>query len=73
MFTGIIEECGSVKAVRKGAVSAVIEISASDVLEGTRVGDSIAVNGVCLTVTSLSPAGFTADVMHETLRRSSLG
>lgn len=73
MFTGIVEECGSVKAVRKGASSAVVEISASAVLEGTRVGDSIAVNGVCLTVTSLKPGSFTADVMHETLRRSSLG
>ena len=73
MFTGIIEELGTVKALRKGAASAVIEVEASVVLEGTKLGDSIATNGVCLTVTGLTPTSFTADVMHETLRRSSLG
>lgn len=73
MFTGIIEEVGRVKAVARGSASATIEIEASTVLEGTKVGDSIATNGVCLTVTSLTPSTYTADVMHETLRRSSLG
>ena len=73
MFTGIIEELGTVKALRKGAASAVIEVEASTVLEGTKLGDSIATNGVCLTVTGLTPTSFSADVMHETLRRSSLG
>ncbi|MGN0072477.1 MAG: riboflavin synthase [Coriobacteriales bacterium] len=73
MFTGIIEELGTVKGIRKGAASAVIEIGAAKVLEGTKLGDSIATNGVCLTVTGLTPSGFTADVMHETLDRSSLG
>ena len=48
-------------------------VKARKVLEGTRIGDSIAVNGVCLTVTSIQPDGFTADVMAETIRRSSLG
>ena len=48
-------------------------MKARKVLEGTRIGDSIAVNGVCLTVTSIQPDGFTADVMAETIRRSSLG
>ena len=73
MFTGIIEELGHVKSIRKGDVSAQLEIEASTVLEGTKIGDSIATNGVCLTVTSLAPTSYTADVMHESLRRSSLG
>lgn len=73
MFTGIIEEIGSVKRVSVGGKSGSIEIAAKKVLEGTKVGDSIAVNGVCLTVTSLGSSSFTADVMAETLRRSSLG
>ena len=73
MFTGIIEEVGSVKAVLRGKNSAKLEIAAQKVLEGTQLGDSIAVNGVCLTVTALSAAGFSADVMFETLERSNLG
>lgn len=70
MFTGIIEETGTVSS-RSTGTSLCIEADA--VLEGTVVGDSIAVNGVCLTVTSLSGGTFTADVMPETLRRTSLG
>ena len=73
MFTGIIEEIGTVKDIRKGAASALLTIEASTVLEDVSLGDSIAVNGVCLTVTSYSSSRFTADVMHETLNRSSLG
>lgn len=69
MFTGIIEEVGTVRHVGQGC----LELAARTVLDGTRLGDSIAVNGVCLTVTALSSSGFTADVMPETLRRSSLG
>ena len=69
MFTGIIEEIGTVRRVSDGR----LELSVKKVLEGTKVGDSIAVNGVCLTVTSLDGTGFTADVMPETLRRSNLG
>ena len=72
MFTGIVEEVGTLKAIRKGAHSAVLEIQAKVVLEDIHLGDSIAVNGVGLTATSFPPAGFTADVMHETLNRSSL-
>ena len=53
--------------------SGVLAVKAKKVLERTKIGDSIAVNGVCLTVTSLQPDGFTADVMAETIRRSSLG
>ena len=73
MFTGIVEEIGTVRRVISGQMDGNLEIQAKLVLEGTKVGDSIAVNGVCLTVTSLRDGGFTADVMPETLRRSNLG
>lgn len=73
MFTGIIEEVGTVKTVQRSGSSSFIEIEAKKVLEGTQLGDSIAVNGVCLTVTQLSSSHFRADVMNETLSRSSLG
>ena len=73
MFTGIIEELGTINNIRKNAASAVLTIDASTVLEDVHMGDSIAVNGVCLTVTSFTSTSFTADVMHETLNRSSLG
>jgi riboflavin synthase len=100
LFTGIIEEIGKVKSIRRGAKSVMLEIEAQTVLQGTQVGDSIATNGVCLTVTSLPSSGasslsgnasslvgsdiiaaktktktkatFTADVMPETLSRTSL-
>ena len=72
MFTGIVEEMGTIRSIRKGTHSAVLEIQAKVVLEDIHVGDSIAVNGVCLTATSFTPSTFTADVMHETLNRSSL-
>lgn len=72
MFTGIIEEKGIIKNIKKNPASAVITIQAEKVLEGTQIGDSIAVNGVCLTVTGMGADFFTADIMHETLRRSSL-
>lgn len=72
MFTGIVEEIGTIQEIRQGQHSAILKIQAAKVLEDTKVGDSIAVNGVCLTVTSLSKGCFLADVMHETLNRSSL-
>lgn len=72
MFTGIIEEVGKIKSIRQGVCSFTLEIEAENILEGTLVGDSIATNGVCLTVTSLTGHGFTADVMPETVRRTSL-
>ena len=72
MFTGIIEEVGTIKAMTAGESSGDIRVHARKVLEGTKIGDSIAVNGICLTVTSLQPDGFTADVMAETVRRSAL-
>lgn len=71
MFTGIIEEVGCIRSMTRGARSIAIEIDAHIVTQGTRVGDSIATNGVCLTVTSITPNGFTADVMPETMRRTS--
>ena len=73
MFTGIIEEIGTIRTINRGAASAVLTIAAETVLKDVHLGDSIAVNGVCLTVTSFSKKQFTADVMHETLNRSSLG
>ena len=73
MFTGIIEEIGKIDFIKKGTQSAVLGIRCQKVLEGTKIGDSIAVNGVCLTVTSLHEQGYMADVMAETLERSSLG
>lgn len=73
MFTGIIEETGQIRHMQLTGQSGVLAVKAKKVLEGTKIGDSIAVNGVCLTVTSLQPDGFTADVMAETIRRSSLG
>ncbi len=73
MFTGIIEEVGHIKAIQTGAKSCRLEVEAHRVMEGTAVGDSIATNGVCLTVTSLTDHGFTADVMPETMRRTALG
>lgn len=72
MFTGIVEEVGTVKQIAQGQHSAVLTIRAQTVLEHTKVGDSIAVNGICLTVTRLFPDSFSADVMHETLNRSAL-
>lgn len=72
MFTGIIEEMGTVKSLNIQGNSGSISILAKKVLEGTAIGDSIAVNGICLTVTTMNADGFTADVMAETVRRSSL-
>lgn len=69
MFTGIVEEIGTVKALLPGG----LEIHAKKVLEDAHLGDSIAVNGVCLTVTSMTAHSFIVDVMPETFRRSSLG
>ena len=72
MFTGIIEEVGLIRHIARGRDSAVLTIGATTVLEGTKLGDSIAVDGICLTVTSMGTDYFTADVMHETLNRSAL-
>ena len=73
MFTGIIEEIGTVRRIEHVAKGARLTIQAKTVLEDTRIGDSIATNGVCLTVVSMTGDSFSADVMAESLRRSSLG
>jgi len=72
MFTGIIEELGIVKNLQLRPTSAVMTIEAQKVMENTRIGDSIAVNGVCLTVTELALNHFTVDVMAETLAKTNL-
>ena len=73
MFTGIVEEVGTIKNIKKGSKSAILTIQGDVVTKGSNLGDSIAVNGVCLTVTSLSGNTFIADVMAESMRRTSLG
>lgn len=73
MFTGIIEEVGRVASVVPAGGGARVEIAASRVLEGTREGDSIATDGVCLTATRLTGVGFEADCSAETLRLTTLG
>jgi riboflavin synthase len=73
MFTGIIEEMGSVKALRRDAGSAQLTIFATTVLGNTALGDSICVNGVCLTVVDIGRSEFSADVANETLKVTGLG
>lgn len=73
MFTGIIEELGTVKALRREAGAARLTLSAAKVLDGTALGDSICVNGVCLTVVQMNSTEFSADVAVETLRVTNLG
>lgn len=77
MFSGIVEEVGKIKTIKKQEQGAILEIEGADknsvIFEDLALGDSVAVNGVCLTVTSIKDHCFLADVMHETLNRSSLG
>ena len=73
MFTGIIEELGSVRSIEERGENARLVITAHVVTEGTNHGDSIAVNGVCLTALDIEPDSFAADVSRETLQRSTLG
>lgn len=73
MFTGIVEERGEVVGIDKLADAARLSIRGPITVSDAQIGDSIAVNGVCLTVTSVDGDAFTADVMLETLQRSSLG
>lgn len=72
MFTGIIEEVGTVQKIARQHQALAITIQASVVLEDVKTGDSIAVNGVCLTVTAFTATSFTADVMPETFQATSL-
>lgn len=73
MFTGIIEEIGTVKSIIKGAKSAQLAIKAHHIFTDLKLGDSVAVNGVCLTVSKLNGDIFEADTMAETLNRTDLG
>lgn len=73
MFTGLITEIGVISSITHGPDSAALEITAPKTITSVAIGDSIAVNGVCLTATSLSDKGFTADVMVQTLKMTSLG
>lgn len=72
MFTGIIEEIGKVERTQKDTCNCRLSIKASKILEDIHLGDSIAVNGICLTVTCFNPQSFTADVMNETWNRTAL-
>ena len=73
MFTGIIEEVGEVVSVKRGKVSSRLKIKGGRIFDDINLGDSIAVNGVCLTASALDRDTFEADVMAETLRRTNLG
>lgn len=73
MFTGLVEEKGCLEEIRASSMSSILTIRAKQVLEGVQLGDSIAVNGVCLTVTSFSENRFTCDVMPETMKKTNLG
>lgn len=73
MFTGIVEEMGQIQNVKRNIKSSVLSIKGNKIFEDIHIGDSISVNGVCLTVTTFNNNIFTADVMNETLSRSSLG
>lgn len=73
MFTGIVEEVGEIRGIKKGEKSSILSIKANKVIEDVKLGHSICTNGVCLTVTNIYGNIFDADVMAETLRRSNLG
>jgi riboflavin synthase len=73
MFTGIIEELGTVRRITPNATGAQLEIQCTTVLEDARVGDSIAVNGCCLTLVSVGNDGYSVDAVEETLKLTSLG
>ena len=72
MFTGLVEETGKIMNILKKSSGMEITIKANKIIEKVQIGDSIAVNGVCLTVTSFKNDTFTADVMYETIERSGL-
>lgn len=73
MFTGIVEEIGTIRGIVRGSLSIELSINCSRILEDVKTGDSIAVNGICLTVTGLGSSWFSADVMPETMRKTGLG
>lgn len=73
MFTGIIEDIGKVSSINSSGSSMVLTISSEKIVEDVKMGDSISVNGVCLTVTAFTSQTFTVDVMPETMKDTSLG
>jgi riboflavin synthase len=73
MFTGIVEEVGKTRRLERRGISAVLEVAAQKTLEGTQIGDSLCVNGACLTVTELAAGHFAVDLAPETLKRTNLG
>ncbi|MBI4744285.1 MAG: riboflavin synthase [Actinobacteria bacterium] len=73
MFAGIIEELGEVKSFKKGSSKCVIEIEGKKIFDGLKIGDSVSVNGTCLTVSSLKEKRFFSDIMTETLKKTALG
>ena len=73
MFTGIVEELGKIRSIQVKSQDAILEIQATDVLSDAKIGDSIAVDGACLTIRFLTSEAFTVDVSAETLRRTTLG
>ncbi|MDF2616394.1 MAG: riboflavin synthase, alpha subunit [Sedimentibacter sp.] len=73
MFTGLIEEIGTMEGSENGEKSMKLTIGAKKVLENVKIGDSISTNGVCLTVTRFTNSSFTVDVMPETMRKTNLG
>jgi len=72
MFTGIIEDLGKIQSIKRGAEDFIIEIKSAKLTPELNIGDSIAVNGICLTVTTKSNNSFTVDVMPETVKKTSL-
>jgi riboflavin synthase len=72
VFTGIVEELGTLRGITQGSQTAQVRVAAARVLEGTQIGDSILTDGICLTVTAISAGAFTADAMPETVRRTTL-
>jgi len=73
MFTGLIEEIGSIKSIQGGGKSIRLTVSARKIMDDVKLGDSIATNGICLTVVSFNSTGFSADVMPETMSRTNFG
>lgn len=73
MFTGIVEEVGTVADIRRSAANCTLSVDTTNVMEDLHIGDSMAVNGICLTVVDFDRRRFTVDVMNETWRRTSLG
>ena len=73
MFTGLVAELGSVRRLERQGASYHLTVGAKKVLDSLKLGDSVAVNGACLTVVRIDDAGFTADVMPETARLTNIG